>query len=353
MIKRFSAFIRTRSPLHIAAPGSMRFDPATGKTVYGGQSVGVPCTGIQREVLFNEAGEAKHFPVIAANNISGRLRRHAARIILEAIRLRGQKVSLAVYNVLQCGAVTGNPDGKDMTLGEYRQYRDDPYFGLFGGGPKMMRRCLEVENALPVHADTTANLGSMAHPHANRHAQGDHFTDVWGFRRNDDLRDLVNIHQAAEVVESFEAEFNARQQAILGEVDREKGSSKTSVKTYSALEFVRPGTLFDFSILMKWAISDAQAGLFLLTLDSLAETERLGGYGRNGFGRFSFDDAILLTSDGKEHQDAFHDGRLNRDDPMVAHVLSAWHAASQKIDATALASLIAPDRDTAPDRGAA
>lgn len=348
MIKRLSAFIRTRSPLHIAAPGGLRFDPATGKTVYGGQNVGVPCTSIQRSTIFNAAGEPRHFPVIAANNLAGRLRRHAARIVLEAFRERGQKVSLSVYNVLQCGAVTGNPDGKDLTLEEYRRYQEDPYFGLFGGGPKMMRRTVEILNAWPVHPDTTEILGSNAHPHASRYAQGEHFTDVWGFRRNDDLRDLVNIHQAATVVEDFEAAYTERQQTILSEVDREKGSSKTSVKTYSAIEFVRPGTLFDLSLQMNRDITPAQSGLFLLSLDSLAATEHLGGYGRNGFGRFSLEDVILgVGDDGLEG--TFHDGRLQREHPVVAECLSAWHAASHKLDAGALAELIAPSSD----RGAA
>ncbi|OFA16385.1 hypothetical protein A4U49_07715 [Acidithiobacillus ferrivorans] len=340
------AFIKTTSPLHIAAPGSMRFDPGTGKTSFGGSDVGVPCTGVQRITLFTEEG-ARRYPVIAANNLSGRLRRHAAKLVLEVFKAKGQQVSLSTYATLQCGAATGNPDGEDMTYQEYRAYKNHPYLGLFGGGPKMMRRAFRMQNALPITADTVAISGAQAHPAAAEHQQEKHLTEAWGFRRNDDLRDLVGIHQAEQTVRDFEAAFAHRQALIIEEAKKERvsGSAKTSTKTYSAVEFVLPGVLFGFCVEFSDA-SVAQQGLFLLALDSLAATERLGGLVRNGFGAFSLEDVRIVETTG-EQTGLFNNGRLHREHPAVAERLSAWDADALVLDAHILENLLIPSQPKA------
>jgi CRISPR type IV-associated protein Csf2 len=338
------AFIKTTSPLHISAPGSMRFDPATGKTSFGGTDIGVACTAVQRMPIFTEDGERRAYPVIAANNLSGRLRRHAARLVLDALKDKGQKVSLSTYTTLQCGAATGNPDGEDITYQEYLNYKNHPYLGLFGGGPKMMRRAFRVHNALPVNADTVATQGTLIHPTAREHLQEGRLTEVWGFRRNDDLRDLVGIHQAEQTVTDFVSTFSARQMLIIEEAKKERGSgtTKTTTKTYSAIEFVPPGVLFGLCVEFS-AINAAQQGLFFLALDSLAANERLGGQVRNGFGAFVLED-VRLEIDDAEQTGLFNNGRLYRDHPVVSESLAAWGKAKLDLDAQQLEILLSTSK---------
>lgn len=340
---RIHAFLKTKSPLHIAAPSSMRFDPATGQTMYG--TGGVPCTAVQKMPIPHGAkGETRDYPVIAANNLACRLRRHGARLVTDVLKSKGQKISMTTYSVLQSGTATGNPDAGETTYGEYKRARAHPYLGLFGGGPKMNRRGFEFHNALPI-TDTTRDLGGdLMHPAASHYAINDNFrlTHVWGFRRLDDLRDLVEIGHAEEVIENFGKEFEKRQEQIISEVaakkEGETGNLRTSTKAYNALEFIIPGTVFN--ICAEFDVEKAHMGLFLLSLDSFAARERLGGWVRNGFGVFSLEDVRLVDEHGAEHDGLFNNSRLITDHEAVAPYLNAWYTAARDLDAAELEALL-------------
>ena len=340
MKTRIHALLQLRSPLHIAHPNNARMSDA-GQMVYGDQ--GFPCTAIQKLRVSN--GDSMHdLPVIAGNNIAGRLRRHAATLVLNALLEKGQKVTLQTYGVLMCGAATGNPDTEDMTYAEYVESKNNVYFGLFGGGPKMFERKVRVHNALPVTAKTIHLRGDLSHPGAQEHIVPEgRMTGVWGFRRVDDLRDLSNIALAEGSVEKFQEEFEKRQGEILAnKKDKEAGdesSSKFSTKTYSALEFVVPGVTFDHLFELDIA-TDAQLGLFLLSLDSLCATERLGGYVRNGFGAFTLENVLLVNGDGK-NVEIFQNGRLKLNEPVVEAALQAWDYEAAQLDAKKIDDLVA------------
>ena len=264
MKTRIHAFLKTRSPLHIAHPNNGRMNDA-GQLVYGPD--GFPCTTVQKLRVANGTGMID-LPVIAANNLAGRLRRRAAKMVLDAVAAKGEKVSLHAYSVLMCGASTGKPDSEDMTYQEYVSARDHVYFGLFGGGPKMFERKVRVHNALPVTQQTIDLQGSLAHPNAADHivAEG-RMTAVWGFRRVDDLRDLTNIDLAEATVDNFHSAFQERQGAILADKGAED-KSRASTKGYSALEFVVPGVVFGLTFELDLT-NPAQFGLFLHSLDAL------------------------------------------------------------------------------------
>ncbi|MBU2786267.1 type IV CRISPR-associated protein Csf2 [Acidithiobacillus ferriphilus] len=339
-MKRIYAFIKLRSPLHIAAPDNLRFNPDNGESSHGVKG-GMACTAVQRLPVLGANGKTFAMPVIAANNIAGRLRRHGAAIILDALRAKGQKVSLPTYSILQCGAATGKPDGKPITYGDYKKTREHPYLGLFGGGPKMLRRGFRVHNSLPVTTETSELLGSLAHPAAWEHLQdGVWFTKVWGFRRNDDLRMLAGIAQAESSIKDFTEEFEKRQALIIEESskEREEGGSKASTFTYSAVEFVVPGVVFGFTAELD--VDPAQTGLFLESMDRFAALERLGGHSRNGFGAFTFEDVRMIDDEGREYDGIFHDGRLNRGNPLVQGILEIWKRAEARLDAGELESLV-------------
>lgn len=373
---RIHALIRLLSPLHIAHPNSMRMDD-NGNMIYSTKKKYFACTAVQRmsilrpqtihlqedeldfdldaTVTTEDIMEKKRtsnplmsVPVIAANNIAGRLRRHAAKLVLESLASRGEKIGLPAYSVLMCGASTGNPDSDDLTIEEYREASTHPYFGLFGGGPKMLKRRVRVHNALPLSPSIAATRGHLVHPEAEMYAiqDGVRLTMAWGFRRVDDLRDIANIAHAENNIEGFREIFEERQRLILEQkkklAKKRKGeeeethsdnedNSKESTKTYNAIEFVIPGVVFD-AIFELDVDSEAQLGLFLASLDSFAQNERMGGFVRNGFGEFILD-RVLMVQDGGDPIVIFNNGQLDVSVEDVADPILAWKEAAQHMTA--------------------
>lgn len=344
------AILKLHSPLHIAAPGNKHFDVKTGETTFKQKGEGIiPCTAIQTLKLASIDKESrKELPVIAANNIAGRLRRHAARLVLDALAAKGEKVSQPTYLALMCGAATGQPAGEDLTYSEYQQASAHPYLGLFGGGPKMLRRRFRVHNALPFCFHANELRGPLCHPEAGNLMQNiEGMVTAWAFRRNDDIRAFTDMALAERSIEDFVKVFSDRQAKILEEATKDKDSgeekSKTSTRTYSALEFVVPGTAFD--LLVEGEADKVQMGLFLASLDSFCATERLGGYSRNGFGVFSLNDVRLRLDCDEEKDKLFDNGRLVSKNEPASEFLSAWEKAAKKLSAADLEGLLrVPDK---------
>jgi len=361
--------LKLLSPLHIAAPSDLRLDPSTGKTKYGTSGDGtIPCTGIQKLTIVgpgttdesvsapeNDNGKASknvtkyRVPVIAGNNIAGRLRRQAGTLVLRALEAKGESVNLSTFSVLMSGAVTGNPSGEDLTYHEYEQARRHPYFGLFGGGTKMLQRNVRVCNAVPMLKLLAKDgLGILRHPHHDQQAldmQPFEAVHAWTFRRNDDLKDLSHVELAEVTIKDFQAEFETRQARIIEDqrknAEGEAKASKTSTQTFSAMEFVSPGLIFDLVFELD-VDNEAQIGLFLAALDNFAAEERLGGQSRNGFGQFILQDCMLVPEDesrifgGTDPISIFDNGRLDKGLPMVSAALKAWGQAASELSAAEL-----------------
>lgn len=353
------AFLKTLSPLHIAAPGNMRLSTGTMEVTYG-DTGGVPCTGVQKLAVCGAGGQMTDVPVIAANNIMGRLRRHAAGKVSDVLASKGQRVTIQTYSALMCGAVTGKPDGRDVTFDEYLETRAHPYIGLFGGGPRMMRRYVRGFNAVPVMEATHCMFERVKHPNLDWEAHGvkcnaRKLLGRWIFNRNDDLRDLVGMAQAAVSIESFEEKIIERQALIL--TDRKssddgegKTSSRHSTKTFSAFEFVVPGVVFP--LCFELDVSKAQLGLFLLALDSFSKIERLGGHVRNGLGQFTLSDVVAQDDSGEVVASGlFHESKLVQEHEFVAEHLAAWAEAAAGINGADLDRLFAPPVEKPEKKG--
>lgn len=329
---RINAILKTLTPLHIAAPGAFRLNTDTGYVEFesaGNKDSMTPCTGIQKLRVAGSNGNIS-MPVIAANNIAGRLRRHAAELVLKALRAKGQKVSIQAYSSLTCGAATGAPDSRDLSYAEYRQSADHPYLGLFGGGPRMLSRNVRVMNALPVSEETAALMENLTHPRARDYQQEvNRLTQAWTFRHNDDLMSLSNVPLQEDSIENYVEAIQARQATIMTE--KESGRSKTSTLAFSSLEFVIPGTHFDLAFDLDVA-NEAQIGLFLMSLDSFVSKERMGGHSRNGFGAFVLKDVVMTDESGKETNIFDSNGRLNQTADSVKRFLGAWANAAANLD---------------------
>lgn len=349
---RIHAFLRTLSPMHIASPESARIDIAEMKPVYVDSKEYPPLTLTQKINVLEAGGGSRPVPVIAANNIMGRLRRHAAKAVGDVLKAKGQKISITTYMALQCGAATGNPDGRDVLFSEYEESRANVYLGLFGGGPRMVRRNVRLFNAVPFNDTTVGMFGRTQHPfmdEAIHKAPSDSrkLVQSWIMNRNDDLRELVNVDLAAATVRDFSKEIAERQAAILASSAKDargEGDPRHSTRSFTALEFVVPGVYFP--ICFELEVTDAQLGLFLVALDSFAKTERIGGHGRNGFGAFSLTDVCATDFDGNMlATDLFNKSALNAENAFVQPLLNAWAEAAQGIEGAVLDRLFALPED--------
>ena len=346
------AILTTLSPLHIASPESFRFevDESTGYgRVKNGSIGGIACAGIQRRRFAPGAIEGVEFgiPVVAANNIAGRMRRQAAKILLDVLRDKKQKITLQTYGAITCGAVTGKPDSRDMTFAEYQENSLHPYVGLFGGGPRMLRRRMQVFDALPVVGALRDGGFTIAHPNKSGHStNGSGITFGAAFRRGDDISALLDADRMEATVEDFEAQFQARQALIFEDQkkkDAEEKGSRYSTKAWSAFEFIAPGVDFDFTIQLN-GVTDAQIGLFLLALDGLAK-EPFGGQSRNGLGRIRLQDVVIAENkeDGLVVSDPiFNANSLIKSNSVVDGYLAAWVEASKSVTAERLDAIMKP-----------
>lgn len=387
---KVTAILKTLTPLHITAPSNMRVDSSSGEITYSSEAT--PVISVQRMAILNpkysssqaepafepdqsasgqrsavdlddedaivatlppaqegQASDAKkakpqyvlRVPVISANNIAGHLRRHAASFVLDALRARGEHVSLAVYSCLQSGAWTGKPDAADITYDEHKRARQHPYLGLFGGGPRMVEKGFATHSALPaqgwIREHLRVSVGSTE-PMADMSPRD--LTQIAFFRRNDDLSDMVNLTQAAGSIMDFEKSMQTYQAAVLEDKQNER-KSRVSCFTFSAIEFVVPGVSFDMGFDLLDDLSPAQVGLFLLSLDRFAERDTMGGWGRNGFGRFALD---AVEIDGHK---VFDNGRLNRGDSKVMGWISAWESAASEMTSAELAWLFRQGQESA------
>lgn len=348
------AILTTLSPLHITSPESFRYeiDDASGYgRVKNGSVGGIACSGIQRRRFAPLAGPGLEYglPVIAANNIAGHMRRKASQILLDVLREKGQRINLQTYSAVTCGAVTGKPDGRDLTFAEYKESASHPFVGLFGGGPRLLPRRMQVLDALPVMEELRSGGFAVRHPTpggVGHVTDGSQLTSAAAFRRCDDVSDLLDADRMAATVEDFEEKFRARQALIFEDQkkkDADEKGSRNSTKAWSAFEFVRPGVDFDFTINLK-GVTPAQIGLFLLALEAFAN-ESLGGQSRNGLGRICLKDVVIsevLDSNTTLSDPVFNENKLIRSHPDVAGYLQAWMDAAKDLTAEGLDAMLKP-----------
>ncbi len=290
--------IQFLSPLHVASPEAIRYDFSQKKWIYGPKG-GQPITGTQYQWLITDT-EKQRTPVFPANGIRGRMRRCGADIIKDKLKERGEKLSLEAYEVLQCGAPNGYPDSAIAKISEYRAALEHPYFGVFGGGPRMIRSNLRTDTMYPI-SKITCDLGMIPQPFRQFATQEKYLTQVFSFSRNDDVLQMTDpmMFDVLEDPEKTIAEWHevigrvveAEAKAEEAKEEGEKAAPKTKpvnykqIRTWAGHEIVSPGTVFFFraSCLNP---GEAQRGMFLKALEGFMNLQNLGGWVRNGYGRY-------------------------------------------------------------------
>lgn len=373
---RISGVVTSHTPINIADPAPARVD-MSGRFVSRDDG-GFPCIRTRHAMLpaghalaatmgpdldedaenLGEAGgkeeadapagrrrDAVWVPILPANGLRGRLRRLAAREVYQALMERQEHLSLDAYNVMECGAATGAPDSATPSLDEVLAAAAHPYFGLFGGGPRLFGSNLRVDEGLAICQASAPFLpeSMMDFMSVGR------LTQVAFKRRNDDVAQFVDLDTQQRIVPDHAAavadyqDHAARQRGKGKDEGGERG-----VRSFHAVEAVRRGVSFALRFDIGGqdgcgAANDAHLGLFLLALRGLMASQRLGGMGQIGFGRFGAPRMILTDTTSKISGEIFQvvsdpnetvEYVFNEDHPIVARALDAWAAARDTLDAS-------------------
>lgn len=377
--------LTTTSPLHIASPAPARATMDGRVHDYFEKGSSTPCIRVRRqpfstgafplERLTQEEEEAEasiaargaekaqrpaweDVPVIPANSLRGRLRRFAARAYYDALLEKGEMLSLRSYNVMQCGAATGNPDGSDSTFDDLLAGREHPYFGLFGGGARMRKSGLRVDEAYAV-TELTADFVPYV-PATYVTQRGWLMTSVLFKRRNDDILSLADpAYQTRILGENHRQVIGGYMDEVFDSKERKKAKAKATeaaggdaeqagsdkergVQSFHAIEVVNPGS--HFALRFEIDGHAGHLGLLLVALQGLFRDQRLGGCGQLGFGRFNVP-VLTIQREGAVPQPVFappmEGGGLFElaENDVVLEALDCWNVARDGASAAQIEAL--------------
>lgn len=377
---RITGFITTQSPLHISAlSGPCSYNWATRKLAYAKVKGWSPCTTTRsaewrlpisateylrkKDVAPDDPNTEKtnappplRLPILPAQGLRGRLRRLAARAIEDALIARGDKLSWAGYQVLHCGAATGNPSKEAASLPVAREQFNHILMGLFGGGPYMLPGALRVADGYPA-VQHLADLGLVPGDYEDL-IDTAHVWGLYGYApilRVDDATQHRDPN-ASEIIRDYDDEMNnaiekAAEKAadrVQKEKDAENGVEPTAAadddnkrdatRTLACIQFVRGGVPF-YASFSATHVNQAQIGLLLEAMHQmLGEDATLGGKSAVGFGRVR-PDHFRVAIDANAPVDLFESGdhrALNITDPIIAACLDAKDAALHTLTSAAI-----------------
>jgi CRISPR type IV-associated protein Csf2 len=315
----FDGVLRTVSHVHITdTDKSARWDAQNNRIAYG--KVGFPLTRTRSVKLMvglksvkNDDGDEEsesmfqdRFPVIPASTWRGMLRRGAARVIEDhVINELGAKLTYEAYQGLHCGAVSGKPDGVVGTTEEITSARKHVFYGIFGGGPRMLQGALKVSDSIPV-IDYLISAGLLPDTFEDEALKGVKPKDLFEaspvIRKDDFYSQGAMDSHAPEVVADYEAKFAEERQNDIERAIAKNGSDdagadgvERGVRAMSFRQDVAIGVPFRFRMTIKG--TRAQVGMLIAAIDRRLP-DGIGGRSALGFGRVS--GTIYVTGpDGK------------------------------------------------------
>ncbi len=341
---KIEGFFRLTSPLHCATVDS---DNGSGdKNV----------TKTQKQYILTPNG-SQQFPFFPGNDLRGRLRRKAAKIIMESL-VKKSKISVDLYSALHAGAIHASPEST-LSMEEALRARDNVYMGLFGGGTRLLRSRYRVNDLIPV-ARGTVEAGVVPVEVANfkatiptgRTGEGTS-GDLTGYQlcntrtsfRIDDATRVISADDINKYIEDAVAAVSAKQAenlasraerkddkeaAKVGEISSRDITKKKETGNMFAVESIIRGTDMHFLLDFENDTSDEHIGMMLLSLQGLVREQGLGGWVRIGFGRFNAD--VVLTRNGQTYK-IFKDGSNGADATLTDGVMESF--VSKAIDAVA------------------
>jgi len=341
----FDTVFKLTSPLHISAPGEWYIGPSDRFPTTQQGNGRFPVTRTQHMPLAipgNDGPRRIMIPQIPANTIRGDIRRKMGNQILDRLAKKGTPADLGLFHVLTCGARAAVPGNREE-VAPFVEAAVDPYFGTCGGGPRWFPSRLVIGTAMVISQETLeADIVPDRYASLTSNLQ----TGTTFFRRVDDAFSMSDPNILSRV-ENFQ-ESMTEWQAAIGSAKKakaagEEGAKKESLTGFNAMEFVSPGThLYARLELEADACGPAGLGAFATSLAQMATTQRIGGWSRNGFGRFVTSIQFgrsrsemrpLLIKNGDEYSVS------TSGDSELADAVAAWQDYLANIDRDTLVTL--------------
>ena len=349
---------RLVSPLHISDVASnYRYFPQHDeirRAVRGG----FPAVGHRNMTFYLPAARSDRnpsgmltVPVLPANGLRGRLRRAAAQEIEEILCTKTERLKVATYHGMHCGAVTGNPDSSPIALSKIRVLRDHVFLGLFGGGARMMPGRLQVATGYPV-VEGLVDAGFVPDRWPEEQvptADAWRLTQAIPLVRGDDTHTDPN---APQVIADFDAvsaqqlqDELARRAQRAGEDSENRGEDNVQrgLRALSAVQAVTPGTPLYVCFTVQGTA--AQCGLLLYAILRLLQHKprALGGKTASGYGRFHHELSVKLDDNDREpspFRGQAEDTLLDPTGSCTADLIQAVEDALSRIEVAELDRLI-------------
>lgn len=303
-----SGVLKTISPLNIVRVGddSARFVPSENQVRYGKtDKTSFPVTTTTKsKFLLSGSSQVSsddlnkttviELPVVPATKIRGALRRMAASIVEDhLVNEMNVKLDYQTYMGMRVGAVSGRPDGKPATADEVLKARSHVMYGIFGGGPRMLRGNLKARDALPVmHELIEEQL--IPEQFSDQSVRGLKARDLLSYSQVIRKDDLIGSADAAEraslVIEDFNSVYDdKRTEALLRKADKNDGKDKedrdVGIQSISMREDVIAGVPFLFH--MQLTGTEAQLGMLISALERALNNGGFSGRAALGFGKFA------------------------------------------------------------------
>lgn len=323
MIKRrICVDIKTSSPMNIMAltkgtyfsEGNriVRYKTSGGSEC--GLSITLPIPGTY--TVRGKEGEEEvrngtvNMPIIPSSTITGGLRRAACALIEDSLVMRKLNISVAAFNTLSSGSATSTLAAATKVT-TIKAATNHPFFGLFGGTSFALSSRMVVADAVPV-CDESQGMSLLASAEPPMLVRPyDMLIPVQIIRKNDalgkDAQRLIELVGEAEITQYWvgQSEQSAKRKeskaaaaAALASGETVEKGKKESLQTATAIEAVMPNMNFVLSFEVN-AFTEAQYGLFLMSLQRLLRKGQFGGRAARGFGQYKVVSASVASQNDK------------------------------------------------------
>jgi CRISPR type IV-associated protein Csf2 len=336
--------LRTVTPLHIStASGKSRYDMDTGYVVHGDKGFPLTTTAKSKIILSGSAksknaddsetdvSRVVEYPSIPATTIRGMLRRGAASVIEDHFAFeKNEKISYQAYMGMRCGAVSGKPDGTSASVEEILNAKNHVIYGIFGGGPRMLRGNLRAQDALPITLELI-EAGLISQRFYDYAVNGLSSRQMCSYnqvvRKDDFIGSAAASSRASDVVEGFDDLFAQKRKEELqrkaDKASKDSGEEPKAERGVQALSF-REDVIQGLPFLFRLALDGTEAQVGLL-LNALERSLNNGIGGRDAIGRGQLAGSLKLIDEDGNAFDALSGDIDNGFEikPDVEHFMSA------------------------------
>ncbi len=349
MTIHIDGIFRLTRPLHVSA---------------GAENVNGKNTNLTMTMPLVRQNGVDQLPYFPGNDLRGRIRRFAARMVMSHLASTGVKIPLSIFTGLMSGTASASPDTASLTVEEAMRARYHLFMGVFGGGARLLRSGFRVMDLIPILQVTIsagmvpARMGEISDTTFTPKIRSEGVTvslkpwqllHKYNFLKVDDVYRVTNTTDIEHNLEDATQEIMAyQQQTIANKMERrkskEEGSkdapTKTDVGNMMTVQAIAAGTPMYYAMEMSDHLSDAQIGLLIYALQELINEQALGGWVRSGLGKFTVD--LTFTREGESFNLFNLEDREYVIAPQAAHYVEATKLALASIQLPELIEFYSP-----------